>query len=207
MKSTHATDIIATITRPTDLYESDWNWAEEATASWITEARKVGLVIQDEDHEVTGEYTAARVRVAGQWFELELRGDEVSAIPVIRHDLAIRRLRNLTPHPVTLLPEDGRQEVATVLESEGVARAEVRYTETTREVLGVPIVEVEYGLPIDLPEPEEGVLLVVSLLTMEAAAQSGRLTWDLLRPEKLVRGADGQIVGCEALARAPRRIS
>jgi hypothetical protein len=74
--------ITATVMRPADQYGTDWNWAEEATAAWLAAARDAGITVDQEDDDVYGEYTAARVLIDGAWYEIELRGDEVRAIEV-----------------------------------------------------------------------------------------------------------------------------
>lgn len=82
-----ATDITATITRPTaDQYGLDWNWAEAATAAWLSAARDAGHTIEAEDYDDHGDSVAGRVRVDGTWYDLEVgRGgdpDEVRAVEV-----------------------------------------------------------------------------------------------------------------------------
>lgn len=57
-------------------------------------------------------------------------------------------------------------------------------------------VKVEYGDVFDLPDPEEGVILIVS--KMCADARPARR--DLWYPARLVRDDAGRIVGCDALA-------
>lgn len=119
---------------------------------------------------------------------------------------------NLTPHAIALYAEgdctpakggtftlnEGAAPVAT-FPSEGVARAAMSETVTdTVEVNGrsVSVFRMEYGAPTALPEPQEGVLLVVSALTAQAAARSGRTTSDLLMVAHLVRDAEGKVLGC-----------
>lgn len=108
-------------------------------------------------------------------------------------------LRNLTPHPVTLMdtesvamtiPPTGvvprvpltRQEIDVI----GTRHGRVRMTETRRGA-GV----------IGLPDPTDGVLLIVSRVTAEAAPD--RL--DLVFPDDLLRDAAGHVVGARALGR------
>jgi NAD(P)H-dependent flavin oxidoreductase YrpB (nitropropane dioxygenase family) len=108
---------------------------------------------------------------------------------------------NLTPHEVKLMDDDGN--VVASLPSEGVARAR-----QTDEVVGeveiegftVPVVKTTFGEPEDLPEPTEGVVYVVSVVTANAARAIGRTTDDLLITSGPVRDADGRIIGCRQLA-------
>ena len=108
---------------------------------------------------------------------------------------------NLTPHDVTIVGED--DETIVVLPSEGVARAAVSSTVTgSLEVNGsqVNIVTRTFGEPVDLPDPQEGVMIVVSLITAQAAKAVGRDTSDLLVTSDPVRGDDGRIIGCRSFS-------
>jgi hypothetical protein len=58
-----------------------------------------------------------------------------------------------------------------------------------------PLVRGTYGQVIDLPDQQEGVLLVVSALVR--AALPGRR--DLASPADLVRDTVGRVLGCRAL--------
>lgn len=105
---------------------------------------------------------------------------------------------NLTPHRVNIVDEEGN--VVKTFESAGVARAAQKDVEIgTLE--GIPIIETTFGEPIDLPEHSQGTYYIVSALTAKAASLSGRNTRDLLLTAKTVRNGDGQIIGCQALAR------
>jgi hypothetical protein len=111
-------------------------------------------------------------------------------------------IRNLTPHEITIMGDDGT--VIARLPSEGVARAtQVDEAVDTVTINGaaVPIVRTKYGAPVDLPAPVDGVYLIVSLLTANAAAAAGRPTHDLLLTSGAVRDNDGRIVGCRQFAR------
>ena len=105
---------------------------------------------------------------------------------------------NLTPHRINIVDEEGN--VIKVFESEGVARAAQKDVEIgTLE--GIPIIETEFGKPVNLPEYNPGTYYIVSALTAKAASLSGRNTQDLLLTGKTVRNGDGQIIGCQALAK------
>lgn len=64
-----------------------------------------------------------------------------------------------------------------------------------------PIFEVEFGPVTGLPEPEPAVWHIVSRVAAEAARAQGRRTDDLLIPDGLVRGPNGQPIGCTGFAR------
>lgn len=123
-------------------------------------------------------------------------------------------LRNLTPHQVTIRVGDDESPAAVVtLPPIGVvARAEevVRDGDPITTCMpsgdgetriNVPTVEVTYGQPVDLPDPEPGVGYIVSHITVEAARQAGRTTSDLYTTHDLIRDDQGRIVACRALAR------
>jgi hypothetical protein len=105
-------------------------------------------------------------------------------------------LKNYTPHCINLYTENGIVEIP----SSGIARA-AQHTTEVGNIDGVSIVEMTYGMPEGLPHPEDGVYLIVSALTVEAARRTGRTIDDLLLTADLVRDEAGRVVGCRALAR------
>lgn len=105
---------------------------------------------------------------------------------------------NLTPHTVTIVDEGGN--VLAEFASSGVARATQTDVPAT-PVEGIPCVVSTFGSPTGLPDPIEGVYLVVSAITASAARASGRTTEDLLLTSGPVRNAEGAIIGCRAFAR------
>ncbi|MBF1002949.1 MAG: hypothetical protein HXK93_01540 [Candidatus Nanogingivalaceae bacterium] len=105
---------------------------------------------------------------------------------------------NLTPHKINIVDEEG--DVIKVFESAGVARAAQNDVQIGM-LEGIPIIETTFGEPVDLPEYSQGTYYIVSALTAKAASLSGRNTRDLLLTGKTVRNSDGQIIGCQALAK------
>lgn len=116
---------------------------------------------------------------------------------------------NLTPHPVTV------HEV-TFTPSGTVGRATEESTPAAPISLsipdpaGAPTDRIEFAVPtsttrytglVDLPAPEPGVYLIVSMVAAQVAAERGRWTGDLLVPGEQVRDSAGRIVGCRSLAR------
>lgn len=106
------------------------------------------------------------------------------------------RIRNLTPHDVVVINQDNS--INRIFESEGIARAAQSYSEAG-EIDGIRIVESTFGEPVDLPDPQDGIYLIVSMVTAQAAAKHGRATSDLLLTTLAVRNDKGQIIGCKAL--------
>lgn len=102
---------------------------------------------------------------------------------------------NCTPHPITLVNEEG-VEIFTLPKGEVIPRL-TQTTQVVGEVMGIPITETQFGQTTDLPEPQEGVLLVVSRLVLTANPERK----DLLVPNEMIRNAEGHIVGCKSLAR------
>lgn len=106
-------------------------------------------------------------------------------------------IKNLTPHDVNVLKDDGSYE--TFKPTGIIARAEQIY-EYDSTVNGITFVTSSYGKPIDLPDPEEGVLLIVSKQTIDAAKKAHRSIGDLVFPAEPIRNDKGQIIGCKQLS-------
>lgn len=103
---------------------------------------------------------------------------------------------NLTPHGISVFA--GARIIRSYPASGKVARAQSTYVRGEATVDGVPLVHVDFGDPVDLPEYAEGTYYIVSLITAQAAQAAGRCTNDLLITAEPVRNGDGQIIGCQA---------
>lgn len=105
---------------------------------------------------------------------------------------------NLMPHPATIVTSSG---VISVPPSGQLCR--VRTTSVTLgEVGGVPVYVDEFGEVEGLPDPQDGVVLLVSGLVLAALRGSGRR--DVLAPgtgpqDGPVRSPEGQVVGVTRL--------
>ena len=108
------------------------------------------------------------------------------------------RIVNLTPHEVKVLDDDDN--VIAIFPSVGVARAR-QHDVPAGEIESIPVVKTEFGEVSGLPEPAEGIVYIVSRITIEAARAQGRSTDDLLVTSGAVRDSQGRIVGCRAFAR------
>jgi len=107
------------------------------------------------------------------------------------------RVRNLTPHDVVVVTDDGP---VTFPPEDQPARLDVTTTACgVIETDGGPLhlVEMAAGDPIGLPDPEPGTWLIVS--SPLAIHLVGRE--DVVVPTGLVRAADGSIEACRALGR------
>ena len=117
------------------------------------------------------------------------------------------KLVNLTPHPIRIYsegtpdrvenPDDG---VLLILEpsgefarlSESVTGEETVVTEEAE----IPVSLVSYAEVEGLPEPQQGIVYIVPLMTALAAGRDA-----LLVPYEQVRNPDGTVVGCRRLGR------
>lgn len=106
-------------------------------------------------------------------------------------------LRNYTPHrDMAFYPPDGEP---VPLPPSGNARA-ARTSQAATPLAalgGVPVNVVSFGEVTGLPDQEEDVYLVVSMLVAQLLPDRV----DLLFPDELVRDADGSIIGFRSLAR------
>lgn len=98
---------------------------------------------------------------------------------------------NLTPHALNIITGTG---TVTVPPSGAVARCATASVEAG-EHEGIPLARTTYGEVVGLPAPEAGTLYVVSALVRAAVPHRA----DVASPGELVRGPDGQPVGCKGL--------
>lgn len=101
-------------------------------------------------------------------------------------------LKNLTPHKMVVLGEDGKV-LAEIPPSGEIARVEARVSRRG-EVDGLPVYNREFGQVLGLPAREEGVTLLVSALVAQASPRA-----DVMSPGELVRNSEGQPSGCRGL--------
>lgn len=104
-------------------------------------------------------------------------------------------LLNLTPHALTLVGENG---TVTVPASGQVARLAVTRTAcapvTVDGVLTLTVTRPTLGDTVGLPEPQPGVVLVVSAMVAEAAGRA-----DVMSPGELLRDEGGKVIGARGL--------
>ena len=106
------------------------------------------------------------------------------------------KIVNLTPHAVRVF-DDGAL-VAEYGDSGVVARVAVteeRLVGIKQKHGAIPIYSVKFGEVQGLPPMVEGVVYIVSLLVKQAAKDR----FDLYSPHGLIRGDDGQPIGCKGL--------
>ena len=102
------------------------------------------------------------------------------------------KLVNLTPHTINIIGEGGS---VTLPPSGQVARCATKSVVVGSAGEGVALFRTTYGEVVDLPEPEEGVLLITSALVRSAVPARG----EVASPGDLVRDANGQPIGCKGL--------
>ena len=111
------------------------------------------------------------------------------------------KIVNKTPHPVVLVLEDGAKiTLEPVLPTPRVSSSSVKtanYVVTDSDGVKHEIMREApvFGEVVDLPEPQEGVLYIVSMLV--AARASNRT--DLVSPGRQLRNEAGQVIGCAGL--------
>jgi len=110
------------------------------------------------------------------------------------------RLVNCTAHPIHIADDAGN--VVRVIEPSGiVARVAVEQREVG-VIDGIPVVESVFGEVEGLPEPQDGVVYIVSTPTMLAARKMGRT--DVVSPDTgptAVRDTEGRIVAVRRFQR------
>lgn len=103
------------------------------------------------------------------------------------------KLINLTPHNVDICDECGN--VIKTYEASGVVARVAHGWETIEYIDDVPVVVRENEHVINLPEPQEGIMYIVSNIILDYCYD--RL--DILAPVKQVK-INGRVVGCQAFA-------
>lgn len=133
---------------------------------------------------------------ARRWLSVHCPDYRVIVAEQLHAVLGLPRLRNLTPHAVTIelphgplcLRPDGDPIRVPILRRRVGALPHV-YDE-------IPVHTTETARPAVLPPLTAGVFLVVARAVAEAHPERG----DLLYPDELIRDPAGAVVGCGALA-------
>lgn len=111
------------------------------------------------------------------------------------------QLVNLTPHPIVLRPpglgeDDDTQDV--VINSSGTVRCSVSRV-LDGGINGWPLSKIYYGPPAGLPEPREGVFLIVSNIVLNTVARD-----DIIAPDTgptAIRDPYGSVVAVRGFIR------
>lgn len=110
---------------------------------------------------------------------------------------------NLTPHDVVLCPEP--QSKIVIPKSGTVARVATRKTKVSEiaiEDKKIPVYEIQYGNIEGLPEPQPGVIYIVSLLVLQAVrgSRSDVVAPDT-SPDSAIRDNSGNIICVKGFTR------
>jgi hypothetical protein len=107
--------------------------------------------------------------------------------------LLMPRLLNLTPHCLMIHTPDG---VVTLPRPGAVARV-ATVSVPAAPVGAIPTCLTSLGHITDLPDPQPGVILIVSGMVAAAAPRA-----DIMSPGDLVRDEAGRAIGCRGLRRS-----
>lgn len=108
----------------------------------------------------------------------------------------MEKIVNLTPHTLNIIGAgDARTDVPPSGEVARVSTSRVQ----VGEVNGLPLFETRFGEVTGLPDAHPDIILIVS--GMVAGHPAVRDRTDVFSPGELVRGSDGQPVGCRGLSR------
>lgn len=111
------------------------------------------------------------------------------------------QIKNLTPHAITLVGADGSQ--TSVPPSGVVARVSTVAGSKLESSLPVELwSSSSLGAVVDLPDPEEGVLLLVSSLVAGAAKRADVFSPGTGPNDGAVRNDKGHVVGVTRLVRS-----
>lgn len=116
-------------------------------------------------------------------------------------------IRNLTPHTINIYSESGDILLGSY-KSEGTARVAVTTVPMKALVedsqagsLFIPVVERHWGEVEGLPEPEEGIVNLVSSLVLSRVPERTDCYAPDTGPQSVLRNEEGQIVGVRRLTR------
>ena len=101
---------------------------------------------------------------------------------------------NLTPHALNVNPN---VESINIPPSGTIARVSVE-RQKVAHINGIAISRVKYGEPVNLPDEEDGVLLIVSAMVASHPLLKGRN--DILYPGEAIRDSEGRVIGCDGLS-------
>ena len=101
-------------------------------------------------------------------------------------------IKNCTPHALNIF-EAGKE---IVIQPCGIVPRCEQHEIVFGDCDGITITTQVFGRVVDLPEPQDGVFLVVSRLVASACLDRD----DLLIPGPLLRDESGKVIGCKGLS-------
>lgn len=113
-------------------------------------------------------------------------------------------IRNLTPHPVTIvrkrtLGEDEIVEIVKIIKPEAEAARLATKTERKGSINGVPISQTTFSAVVGLPPKKKGVILIVSQLVRSYLDRKQPDRTDAVVPNEIVRDSRGAVLGAQSL--------
>ena len=103
-------------------------------------------------------------------------------------------IMNCTPHTVNFVNDAG--EVVRSIEPSGILPRVSSSINLVGDIDGIPDEETVYGEVTDLPEKQDGVILIVSAMVASRLPDRD----DLRVPGRQVRNDRGQVIGCKSLS-------
>lgn len=104
------------------------------------------------------------------------------------------KIINCTPHCINFVNDAG--EVIRFIEPSGIIPRVSSTTSIVGDIDGIPDEETVYGEVTDLPEKQDGVILIVSAMVASRLPNRD----DLRVPGRQVRNDRGQVIGCKSLS-------
>ena len=103
-------------------------------------------------------------------------------------------IKNCTPHTINFVNDAG--EVIRAIEPSGIQPRVSSSINLVGDIDGIPDEETVYGEVTDLPEKQDGVILIVSAMVASRLPNRD----DLRVPGRQVRNDRGQVIGCKSLS-------
>jgi hypothetical protein len=110
-------------------------------------------------------------------------------------------IKNLTPHPLTLVGENGTLNIQQSGQTARLSVARDTLAPITIDGVVLPVSRPTLGEIVGLPEPEAGVLYVVSALVAERAQRQ-----DVVSVGELLRDEAGRVIGAHGLCAYAERV-
>ena len=104
------------------------------------------------------------------------------------------KIINCTPHTINFVNDAG--EVIRTIEPSGILPRVSSSINLVGDIDGIPDEETVYGEITDLPEKQDGVILIVSAMVASRLPNRD----DLRVPGRQVRNDRGQVIGCKSLS-------
>lgn len=104
------------------------------------------------------------------------------------------KIINCTPHTINFVNDAG--EVIRTIEPSGILPRVSSSINLVGNIDGIPDEETVYGEITDLPEKQDGVILIVSAMVASRLPNRD----DLRVPGRQVRNDRGQVIGCKSLS-------